>query len=195
MTRKVFDPEKMCGVPRRSSDEDGTGHRGEPCRNLKGFGTDHPGIGECKLHGGSRPGQQRHGVKVKAQQALERLGLAVQVDPEEALLEQVWIAVGREQQLRIDYEAAIVASKNVEAVVILELWNEERDRVGKIAKMAIDAGIEERKVRLAERHVDFLQRLLETFADAAGVDDEARTRGFEAVTREIRIALPAGSEN
>jgi len=51
----------QCGARTRS---------GEPCRQAAGWGTDHPGVGRCKLHGGATPrGLQsphfRHGPRCR----------------------------------------------------------------------------------------------------------------------------------
>jgi hypothetical protein len=49
-----------CGARRRD---------GELCRNPAGHGTDHPGIGACKLHGGATPNHQAHALAVMADRA------------------------------------------------------------------------------------------------------------------------------
>lgn len=53
-----------------------------------------------------------------------------------------------------------------ESRVLVQLYGEERDRVAKVAKAALDAGVAERAVGLAERHGAFLAELLRrVFAD------------------------------
>lgn len=42
--KRMYDAERHCGKPTRA---------GIPCTMLKGQGTDHPGEGACKLHGGN----------------------------------------------------------------------------------------------------------------------------------------------
>jgi hypothetical protein len=42
----------------------------------------------------------------------------------------------------------------------MRLWNDERDRVARIAKAALDAGVAERHVQLAERYGEQLATLL-----------------------------------
>ena len=42
--KKTTQKTKLCGAKTRS---------GKPCRHEKGWGTDHPGEGRCKLHGGA----------------------------------------------------------------------------------------------------------------------------------------------
>lgn len=45
---------RYCGARKRQP-----AHPGERCRRPAGWGTEHPGWGRCKLHGGSTP--YRHG--------------------------------------------------------------------------------------------------------------------------------------
>jgi hypothetical protein len=53
MARRVFDPGKHCGARNR---------QGEPCTQLLGAFTGHPGVGRCKFHGGRSPGAERTGA-------------------------------------------------------------------------------------------------------------------------------------
>lgn len=48
MSGRAFDPARHCGAKAHQS--------GTACLLPKGFGTDHPGGGHCKFHGGSAPG-------------------------------------------------------------------------------------------------------------------------------------------
>ena len=65
----------------------------------------------------------------------------------------------------------ISAQKNVgdfEARVIYQMYWEERDRVARIAKACLDAGVAERQVRLAEEFGSMLADVLRAVFD----DDE-----------------------
>lgn len=44
--------------------------------------------------------------------------------------------------------------------IIYRLWNEERDRYAKLAKMCIDAGIAEREIRIMEQQADVFSRVI-----------------------------------
>lgn len=61
--------------------------RGDQCRLPPGWGTSHPGAGNCTYHTGSTPNGKAHAARVLAERAeteargeLERLGYAGQVD-------------------------------------------------------------------------------------------------------------------
>lgn len=43
---------------------------GEPCKLHAGYGTDHPGYGRCKYHGGSSPTGRKHAASIAAKYAI-----------------------------------------------------------------------------------------------------------------------------
>lgn len=47
----------------------------------------------------------------------------------------------------------------------MKLWSEERDRAARLAKMAIDAGLAEKQVRLAERQGQIIAQIFTTVLD------------------------------
>jgi hypothetical protein len=75
----------LCGAKTRD---------GSPCTQRAGWGTDHVGIGYCKLHGGDSPNGQKYAVKVQARMDVERLGARRDIHPAEALLESVQFKAG-----------------------------------------------------------------------------------------------------
>lgn len=157
--RKAFDPAKHCGVPRRSDDENGVGHKGEPCRNFKGTRTKHVGVGPCWLHLGNAPHMK--GVVARERVALEllKLGVQVEIDPQAALLQMVWEAAGNVAYLRgrVQQLEAIFGPNHLgdaEPHVLVEMYAGERERLAKFSKIAIDAGIAQRQLDLIERLAD-----------------------------------------
>lgn len=102
-----------CGAKTRS---------GGPCRHEAGWGTDHPGAGRCKLHGGSTP--IKHGIysrvlRPRHQALLAELSEAPVDDPSDdirvhqvlvlAALEQWQEQLGLAEVARADVEAALEA--------------------------------------------------------------------------------------
>lgn len=135
-----------------------------------------PGTTVCRFHGGAAPqvreaGQRRIAL-AEAKLAAETLGLLIDISPEQALLDEVQRAAGMVAfyQARVE-ELADVSTNNLvygltkakfggedqgetyEAApsVWLQLFNEERDRLVKVCAAALRAGIEERRVKLAEQ--------------------------------------------
>jgi hypothetical protein len=60
------DDQKLCGFPKTQS--------GRPCRNYRGFKTDHPGYGRCYKHGGMAP----NGRTVAAREVVAEVLAAVE---------------------------------------------------------------------------------------------------------------------
>lgn len=168
-----------------------------PCRMRKGYRTDHVGTGNCWLHGGRSPNGERHATRERVLNALATLRLEAGIDPITSLYEAVAVAAWREYGLRMmlqqrdalfganhlgDQVEDVVASMHAEALRIR----------AQVAKMAVDAGLDERMVRLAERQADVLVRLVDVVLDGAGVKGPARDRGraaassFLAETAEYR---------
>lgn len=135
-----------------------------------------PGALVCTRHGGAAPqvveAAQRRIAIAEARQAAETLGLLIDISPEQALLDEVQRAAGmvafyqaRVEELTDGGFDRLVwghtkskiggedSGKTYEATpnVWLELFNAERDRLVKVCAAALRAGIEERRVKLAEQ--------------------------------------------
>lgn len=114
------------------------------------------GLPVCWMHGGkSRQALKARDERLAMAEARELLGIPIDVDPAEALLQQVHIAAGNEvflrsqvQELGIDITRPAVLGDGVD--VHVKLWNEEREKLVRFSKVAIDAGIAERSVRIKE---------------------------------------------
>lgn len=164
----------LCGAKKKN---------GEQCRAFAGQGTDHFGVGNCKWHLGNTKTHQVNAVAREAQRRMVKLGMPVQVHPHEALLHMLYIASGHVAYLR----EAIGETDDLgtfEARVMVELYGEERDRVAKIAKAALDAGVAERQVRIAEEYGEQLYRLLQAiFGDDELALTTAQQQRFPDVAR------------
>lgn len=210
-----------CGARKRNN--------GGTCGQAAGWGTDHPGIGLCKLHGGATQAHRTAARTEQARRAVLTYGLPREVDPAAALLEEVHRTAGHvawlAQKIRgLDEDAltwgvAEESEKNASMFpgtdrklkarpsVWLELYQRERRHLVAVSKAALDAGISERLVRLAEQQgatlADVIQRsadrLLGELAALLGEEDTARVRsawpGWLAriVPAEIAAATGAAS--
>lgn len=161
---------EKCGAKTRS----GT------CGHEAGWGTDHPGTGQCKKHGGSTP----NGVKSAARTIAVTMGAPIDISPHEALLTCVRITAGevayctlRIQELAPEeyvghpesyvQEVGKDGTKDItrRGTPALHVWisvrQEAMDRLARYAKMALDAGVEERRVRVAEGMATMLAPVLD----------------------------------
>ena len=73
--------------------------RGAVCNKPAGWGTPY-GHGRCRLHGGATPTHLRAAQRQEAERAVASLGLPRDVEPVEALLEEVHAAAGHVAWLR-----------------------------------------------------------------------------------------------
>jgi len=155
--------DERCGAHARST--------GNPCAQRPV-----PGATRCRFHGGATPQSRKAVERRKAEAvlagAVKTYGLPVDVSPTEALLDEVKWTAGHVAWLREriqEFEAGALSwGKTAEVVkdsgefpgtdtthsaappVLLELYQRERKHLLDVCKAAIGAGLEERRVRLAE---------------------------------------------
>lgn len=191
---------KYCGGNRRQGE--GT------CTRPAGWGTPHVGVGRCKLHGGSTPSHVFAGQKEFARQAMETYGVKVDTNPVDALLDEVkWtaghVAFLREQVQKLEAEAltwgktsevekqatefpGIDTTYTAQANAWLDLYHRERQHLINVCKAAISAGIEERRVRLAERQGEVIVDVIRAILDDLGLSPDQIAKASESVPRHLR---------
>ncbi|MEA2385546.1 MAG: hypothetical protein QOH72_5517 [Solirubrobacteraceae bacterium] len=140
----------ICGAHSKST--------GEPCRMAAGQRTDHAGTGRCWLHGGRTPDGRKFAQRQAAAAAASAFGLPIETSPDEALEQELRRCAGTVAYLA-DYLQRIAPAQRLSgpSAAYVELYERERDRLVRVAKAAIDAGI-------AERHVAAIERSAEVFA-------------------------------
>lgn len=181
---------------------------GNPCVHPAGWGTDHPGVGYCKNHGGSTP---THRVAVQAElarRAVATYGLPRDIDPAAALLEEVHRTAGHVSWLQVKVaeldEADLVwgvteqvdkqatefggtdTTRAAKPNMWLTLYQQERKHLAAVAKAAIDAGCNERLVRLAEEQGAVLAGAIRAILADLRLTDEQQAMVREVVPRHLR---------
>lgn len=178
---------------------------GGTCKKPAGWGTTHVGSGSCRLHGGNMANHRKRAFRRNAEMAVETFGLPRTVDPRQALLEEVHRTAGHVEWLRIQ-----VASLSVEAVgwgpteavqsdkegrslkqeakahIWVELYQKERRHLVDVCKAAISAGIEERRVRVAEQQGEMLAGAIKAILGELSLSPEQAARVPEVVPRHLR---------
>jgi len=141
-TRGGRAPKRQCG---------GTNRKGRACGRGAGWATSHPGYGNCKNHGGSTPSGIKHAA-LEAARDFSRgmLGAEVDGDPGEVMLEAVRLSRGvtayyRLQLAGVEGEVSPELISGLERAIV---------RQGEMAKKALDAGIDERRVKALEAAAD-----------------------------------------
>lgn len=174
-------PIKTCGAKTRA---------GHPCGKSRGWGTDHLGTGNCKLHGGASPNGRKYAAKEQAAEAVQKYGLPREIDPKDALVEELhrtagWVAFLNEQVqslTKVDEIRTLVGGgKGAIPKEVPHLWvqmlDREREHLMAIAKTCIEVGIEERRVKLAEEQGALMAQVIRGLLADLGVDvtEEVKT--------------------
>jgi hypothetical protein len=87
-------------------------------------------------------------------------GQPIDIHPSEALLSVLHLSAGHLAWLRSEL-GTTDDKTTVEAQVLLRMWDDERDRIARISKAALDAGVQERQIQLVERYGEMLAALLQ----------------------------------
>lgn len=173
----------------------------------------------CQWHGGKAPQVAAKAAErltlERAREAVETYGLARDISPTEALLEEVRWTAGHvdwlrqrvqetEQQALIwgtttqeqmnsfgtGFEGADESSTTVTDAATPHMWlvlyREERKHLLNVCKAAIAAGIEERRVRLAESQGTIIAAVIRNILGDLGLTDEQWGLVSEVVPRHLR---------
>lgn len=163
-----------CGRPKRQGSKD-------PCGRGAGWGTPHPGYGACKLHGGNTPSGIKHAAGLAAKDfARGMLGAELDGEPGEVMFEAVRLARGATMYYRLQ-----VAGLEEPSQALVEGLERAIERQGRMAKMALDAGIDERRMRRLEAEADLIITAAERAIAAVGLDAAQRTVFARAFGREL----------
>lgn len=163
-------PDKqLCGAKTRA----GGGHA---CKLAAGLGTDHLGYGRCKWHGGAHRNGRVAAAREEAAAVATRLGVAIDTDPHAALKASVDILAGQVAFLQGKAEA-IEEGEELEAGLlppVVRTLNGVLEQLSRSAKLAIDAGVAERLVRLDEMQQGKMAALIGHVLDALDLTGEQR---------------------
>lgn len=203
-----------CGAKTRS---------GGTCQKTAGWGTSHPGAGNCRLHGGATTNGELHGNLELAKREAAVMGQSLPLDPSDALLQCIQIAAGEVQyaSLRIsqlDEDQAVVEQRTVKTrplsegkdgedpnVIVeevttsttaeLHIWIRVRqqamDRLVNYSSVAIKAGLEERRVKIAEQTGQLIAQAVRGILEELGVADRPET---PAVVRRHLTLVAGGAD-
>lgn len=185
------DPSLSKGGNKRCSAK--SSRTGKPCQAWAVVGTN-----VCVAHGGAAPQ-----VKAKAlvRRAVATYGLPTSTtDPLGELLGELSRTSGHVAWLsalvaQLDHDDETGKSElrqwhasgeggHWEPSVWLRLYGEERDRLIKVAKTCLDAGVAERQVRIAEQQGELVAGLLRRVLEGVGVDPSSEL-ARQVVRREL----------
>lgn len=180
----------------------GTNRAGEPCGHPAGWGTDHPGIGRCKNHGGSTPSHRLAAAKEQARRTadealrlLGREGVRPVVNPLEALAELAGEIVAtkdifRERVAELRAEAWRYSDDKGGEQLRAEIAMYERalDRSARVLADIARLKIDERLMAITEQQGQTLAAVITVVLERLDLGEQAeRVRDLVAVELE-RVA-------
>jgi hypothetical protein len=176
--RPPASPRKVCGA---------TNRQGKVCGLGRGSGTDHPGVGRCKHHGGSTPAGRKFAQRQQLAATLEALAIPAEGDPLEVLQAAVEAAHG---VLLASRELVKVGANDMK----IKLYLDGIERAARVAKSAAEAINLEELVRIREREADLLEAALMRTLERSGMGTRKRADFLDAFREELRAALPTAAE-
>jgi hypothetical protein len=170
-----------------------------------------PGLTVCRFHGGSKKaaavGRRRvaeAATEEKVRKLMQTYGRKIETTPVEAILDEVQWTAGHVTWLRerigaIEEHELTWGTTRIkdggddrgtteEAVphVLLKIYQAERTHLVKVCGEAIRAGVEERRVKLAEQQGALLVQVIQGILDDLGLNAEQRALVPEIVPRRLR---------
>ncbi|WP_162989241.1 HGGxSTG domain-containing protein [Glutamicibacter nicotianae] len=166
----------------------------------------------CRMHGGSAP-QVAANANARAQQQavsnlLQNLGAPTEIDPGQALLDLIAAKNGEVLWLRAmvqsieqdkltwgtaDHESGIGQQGPIDKItkkaavnIWWEMLRKAEDQLAKYASEALRAGIEERRVRIAENQGNLIVGVIRRILDRLQLNNEQRGLISTVVPEEIR---------
>lgn len=186
-------PAKMCGGKKRQGE--GT------CKLTAGYGTSHLGYGKCKFHFGSTQSNVKHAARLKIADELDELrtmGEEIPIEPTAALASVMNRSAGKIAWLELkiatlrDDELTQFTGSGEKPGVWLQMHADESERLAKFAKMALDAGVNERAVTLVEEQGRLINMLLHNVVNALELTPEQQERA-PGIVRQQLLALPVAT--
>lgn len=166
------------------------------CTQVAGWGTDHPGTGRCKLHGGSTRTQtvsaERQLVEADARRLFEKV--APEIVPVDNPLEAYALFAGRVMawldlmgRLLDDLESPRYRGATAEQIrgEVL-LYERAMDRANAVLSAYARLNIDERLARLSREQADILVAVLRAGLNAAGVTPQQRELAHAEIALQLR---------
>jgi hypothetical protein len=177
--------------------------RDTPCKRGAGWGTGHPGVGRCKLHGGASPNAELVGAVEIARRQMHAMGVALDVHPHQAIQQCIRIAAGEVQYATeriaelapedavgpvvttrpLKYEKGAESStERVEehgppaAHIWIKVRHDAMDRLVAYSKVALAANVQEHAARIAEQEGQLIATAIARILADLGVGDHPEAR-------------------
>lgn len=159
----------------------------------------------CRSHGGNAP-QVRAAAEARlaeqrAMAEVQRLGLPVEVDPVQALLEDLYEKAGLCAWLRVEVEALdgtdgspiLGRNRHQERVLhpVYVAWTHAMEARANAAALCVKVGIAERQVAIAEKQGELIAQVIRAALADLGLTAEQQRAALAGAGRHLRL-LTAG---
>jgi hypothetical protein len=157
------------------------------CGNAAGKGTEHPGVGRCARHGGKNLKGRREAALLMAHALARRRDTT----PWQALLDEVQRCAGAVAWLdwkvgqAPDDDALLSAEPGVGFAPWVAMRERYEDRLAKVAKMTMDAGVASALVARAEVSGQATARVLMNTLGALGLTEDQMDLARTVMRREL----------
>lgn len=180
----------LCGAKKRQGE--GT------CSKTAGWGTDHPGTGRCRLHGGATPTQGKAArsakVEAEARTVLATLDVSPVENPLDALKRLAGQAVSWQEALavcvnrlgdRFRYEG-VAGGEQLRSE--MALYERAMDRCGQILGMIAKLNIDERLAVISEQQAEVVIAAIDAALTHAGIHGQAAAEAKRVAATRLRSA-------
>lgn len=167
------------------------------CKLPSGYKTDHLGFGRCCWHGGATDTGKQAAAKDQAAGLIKFYGQPINTNPIDALLDEVRRTAGHVAFLgdrvanwpqdQLDENGGITPALRG----WIDLYQSERVHLVKVSKSALDAGVNERLVAIAEHQGMRLADSIEAILNALNLSVEQRQLVPQVVPSILRgLTMP-----
>lgn len=179
-------PPAKCGARTR--------HGSGTCAHTAGWGTDHPGYGRCKMHGGSSPGGRVQGQRLEAAHIVDVWGIEVETTPGQALLDLCRAKASEVAWWQTKVAAlsptertnpAAAGHANAAVHPTIDSLHHAQDQLAAYAAACLRAGVDAALVVAAQTSAQDLVQTVRAALTAAGITDPS------AQIAAVRAALTA----
>lgn len=184
------DSKPLCGSKTRQEGSNPT------CGRPAGWGTDHKGVGHCKLHGGNTPAQKTKARRAQADQEARAVLAELQVDPVEdpltALAQLAGQVLGWQKATatlvnrlgdEIRYEGR-AGAEQLRAEV--QMYERAMDRASTVLSTIARLDIDGRLARIEETKAQLLMDAVQAGLAAIGVTGEQAVKVKQVMARKLR---------
>lgn len=161
---------------------------GNLCRMPAGYRTNHAGFGRCVHHGGNTESGTKSAIRIMHESG-SFIGAELDTDPIEALLGEVRRTAGHiawlQERLSLWTMSTDEEMPAAQATWLL-VYQYERRHLAHTAKIAIDAGVAQRQVALAEQQGTLLALAVNQILDGLRLSPEQKMLVPELVPAVLR---------